>query len=340
MTHPKSKIQNPKSAWPVIGHDWAVALLQRAVESQHQTHAYLFTGPEHIGRRTLALALARALNCTSAPAPCDMATQDPPPCRACRLIAAGNHPDMRVVTPDGASIKIDQIRALQHDLALSPVEARFRVAIIDGMELATTEAANALLKTLEEPPAYVVLALIAPEPENLLPTIVSRCQPIPLRPLAVDQVRQALASQWNADAQQADLLAHLAGGRLGWAVGALQDETVLQTRATRLDDLVRLTGAKRVERFAYAEEMAGNQAAALDTLTLWETWWRDVMLLAAQSQTALVNTDRLSTLKQHAERFGAARARAALAAIARAVWQIKHNANARLTLEVLLLDLP
>ncbi len=332
------------SNWSIVGHEWAVSLLQRALDSRRSAHAYLFTGPAHIGRRALALALARALNCAGDQPPCDVKVKsgkfEEEGCRACRLIAAGVHPDVRVVSPEGASIKIGQIRELQHELALSPVEGRFRVAIIDGMEQATVEASNALLKTLEEPSAHVVLILIALDPDLVLPTIASRCQHLGLRLLSVEQVSLALVSQWGVDAARAETLAHLSGGRLGWAAAAAQDETVLHKRAARVDDLVNLLGETRVERFAYAEQLASDNAAIMETLEVWETWWRDVMLLAAGSAAPLINLDRLPALQQHAARLGADRARQVIAAMSRAARQITRNANARLTLEVLMLDLP
>ncbi len=323
----------PTSSWPVVGHDWAVTLLLRAVESGHAAHAYLITGLEHIGKSTLARTLAQALNCTGQPVPCGQ-------CRACKLIAAGRHPDLHLVAPEGNTLKIDQVRALQHDLALAPMEGRFRVAILEGMDKATVEASNALLKTLEEPPPHVVLALIAPEAEALLPTIVSRCQLVALRPLSAQAVHHALVERWGIDDARAQTLAHLSGGRLGWAVMAAQDDSVLARRAQLLDDLMRLTGQGRVERFAYAEEMAADSAAARETLKLWQTWWRDVMLLTSSSDAPLTNSDRLDALRHHAEQCGVEQARSAAGGIAQTLWQLDHNANARLALEVLLLDLP
>ena len=233
--------------WPVIGHAGAVLSLDRAVSADRPAHAYLISGPPQIGKTTLARSLALALDCQSANAarPCGQ-------CRSCRLIAAGKHPDVQLIEPDGARVKIDQVRALQHDLSLRPVEGRYRVAIFDQFELATTEAQNALLKTLEEPPDYVVLVVLAPDPELLLPTIVSRCQQVPLRPLTIMQVREALIKHWNVEANQANLLAHLSGGRLGWAVGAAGDSSIMSARAKYLDDLQSLLKADRVARFAYA----------------------------------------------------------------------------------------
>jgi DNA polymerase-3 subunit delta' len=317
----------------IIGHDWAVSLLLRSVEQGHASHAYLFTGIDHIGKSTLARILAQALNCVEQPGFCDQ-------CRACKLIVAGKHPDLHLVAPEGNALKIDQVRALQHDLALAPMEGRYRVAILEGMDRATPEASNALLKTLEEPPAHVVVVLIAPEAELLLPTIVSRCQLIALRPLSVETVRAALVERWKVDGERAETLAHLSGGRLGWAVMATLDESLLARRAQWLDDLMRLTGQGHVERFAYAEILSSDPRAARETLRLWQTWWRDVMLLASGSDSMLTNSDHRETLRAHARRFGVDRARAAASRLAQALWQLDHNANARLAIEVLLLDLP
>lgn len=321
------------SALTLIGHDWAITLLQRAIETRHFAHAYLISGIEHIGKTTLARWVAQSLNCAGQPVPCGQ-------CRSCKLILAAKHPDVHLIAPEGNTLKIDQVRALQHDLALSPVEGRHRVAIIEGMEKATAEASNALLKTLEEPPPSVVLILIAPEPEALLPTIVSRCQPIALRPLSVEAVRQALIERWHVEDSRADKLAHLSGGKLGWAVIAAQDESVLARREQLLDDLLRLIEQGRVERFAYAEEMASDSQAARETLRLWQTWWRDVMLVAGGSQALVSNLDRIEPLRDQAQRFGIEQAASAASAMTRTVWQIEHNANARLALEALMLDLP
>ena len=324
------------STWPVIGHAWAVANLERAVREQRVAHAYLISGPAHVGKATLARALALTLNCTSSDRPCAAAH----PCRSCRLIAAGKHPDAPLIAPEGRSLKIDQVRALQHDLALAPFEGRYRVVIFDQFETATVEAQNALLKTLEEPPAYAVLIVLAADPELLLPTIVSRCQQIALRPLTIAQVREALLTRWQVAPVQADLLAHLSGGRLGWAVMAATDQSILTARATALDDLAQLLTADRGARFAYAETLTKKDDRLRATLDLWRTWWRDVLLAASGSTAELVNLDRVDQIRALAQRLTVAQATAAAEACGRALWQLDRNATARLALEVLLLDLP
>jgi len=324
------------NTWGIVGHEWAVGFLRRAVTSDSVSHAYLLTGPPSVGKTTLARALATALLCQGEGEPlCGT-------CRACRLVASGNHPDLHIVESKqvGDSLKIEQVRDLQRQLALTPNEARWRVAILRRFEEATTSAANALLKTLEEPPPYVVLAVLASDADRLLPTIVSRCQQVPLRPLSVTVVQQALVERWNAGREQAELLAHLSGGRLGWAARMLNDRGALQRRAQRLDDLDRLLTAPTTERFRYAEKLARNPIATQETLDLWIGWWRDVMLMAAEADTPLSNVDRQSTLRDHARRSGVARSAAMVKALRSAAGRLKRNANARLTLEVLMLDLP
>ncbi len=328
---------NTSDNWGIVGHEWAVRSLRRAVASDTISHAYLLTGPPGVGKMALTRALAAALLCQAAAEmrPCG-------DCRACRLVASSNHPDLRIVESErvGARLKIAQVRELQHQLALTPVEGRWRIAVLRRFEEATTSAANALLKTLEEPPAYVVLAILASDADRLLPTIISRCQQVPLRPLPVALVQQVLAERWNAKPEQAELLAHLSGGRLGWAVRALNDKKTLQRRAKRLDDLDQLVGASIVERFRYAEKLARDPVATQETLDLWIGWWRDVLLLAAEADAPLTNVDRLSTLRDHARRFGWAQSSAVIEASRDAAKKLKQNANPRLTLEVLMLDLP
>jgi DNA polymerase-3 subunit delta' len=320
--------------WPVVGHDWAVDLIRRAVAAGRPPHALLITGPPNVGKGTLARSLAQALLCTDDHRPCGN-------CRACRLVAAGTHPDLRWVEPQSGSLKIDQVRELTRQLALTPMEGSWQIAVLDRFESATPGAANALLKTLEEPPPTVVLVLLAQQAEALLPTIVSRCQTVALRPIPRHVVEHALIDRWEIEAEQARLLSHICGGRLGWAVSTATSSSLLEHRRKRLDDLVTLLRSERVARFAYAESLARQAPESIrESLELWIGWWRDVLLLTSHSPVPLTNKDRQAELLQAANLCDVTTARAILSTLQTTLDQLSRNVNVRLALEVLLLNLP
>ena len=216
------------SPWPVIGHEWATELLAQAIRGGRPSHAYLFTGLSQVGKTTLARAFAQALLCeTGQGAPCGGSVD---PCRTCQRVAQGRYPDVQFIAAEKNAIQIDQVRALQADAAVAPLEGRRKIFIIQEIERATLPAANALLKSLEEPPPQVILLLTATRRDQVLPTILSRCQLVGLRPLPLEQVQTALQERWHVDEERAALLARLSGGRLGWAVTAHTDPELWQAR--------------------------------------------------------------------------------------------------------------
>jgi len=327
-----------RNNWNILGHEWAIDLLQCHLTSERVRHAYLITGPQGVGRRTLAIRLAQALNC-SQPAepgiPCGT-------CRACLLIERMQHPDLAVVQAEevGKALKVDQIRELQRSLSLSPYEATYRIALLLRFEEANASAANALLKTLEEPPPKVVILMTASDGEALLPTIVSRCEVIRLRPLSLDQVSEGLQAQWDLPAPNAKLLAHLSGGRPGFALRLNQNLELLEQRQIQVEEHQRLLSASRLERFSFAEEITKDRTILLNTLQTWLTLWRDVMLRASGSSAPLTNIDHLNHIEVLARSFDLNTAMGTVNQLERAIEQIERYMNARLVTEVLMLDLP
>ncbi|MBN1640458.1 MAG: DNA polymerase III subunit delta' [Anaerolineae bacterium] len=318
--------------WSIVGHEWAVDLLAHSIASRRLSHAYLFVGPDHVGKRTLARAFAQAILCTESDAPCGV-------CRACRLVEMGRHPDVHVVEPEEDRIKIEAIRSLLHAVALSPIEGAYRICLISHFDRATASAANALLKTLEEPPETVILLLTASSVESLLPTIVSRCQVVPLRALSPARVSTALRAK-GLDEARAQLLAHVSRGRIGWALAAAADGQALEVRASILDQIAALSRATYVERFAWAEQLSRQPEQVPTVLETMVSWWRDVLLLASGSSAPIANIDRRTELDAWASRYGVATARQALHALRETAWGLDRNANLRLALEVLALELP
>ncbi len=321
--------------WPVIGHEWAVEHLNRAIQHGRMRHAYLFTGPSQIGKMTLARAFAMALNCTGDMPPCGQ-------CRACKLIAKEGHPDITTIEAEqeGGTLKIDQVRGLQQVVALRPYEARYRVAILNRFHEANFNAQDALLKTLEEPSPNTILIVTATSADSLLPTIVSRCQPLHLRPLPIDTVRQALEWQWNASQDVAKTLAQISGGRIGWAIRALENTTELDRRIAALDTLEDALQGNLHARFALAEKIAKDKSNLFYLLEVWAGYWRDVLLCAAGSHVPITNYDRRTRIKELAQHAGRDAAETALLATRRTLDHLTKNVNTRLALETLMLDYP
>lgn len=324
--------------WGIIGHQWAIDLLSDQVSKEAARHAYLFTGPRGIGRRTLAIRLAQALNCPNASSlgtPCFK-------CRTCSLIDRMQHPDLTIVQSEheGRTLKVDQIRALQHDLSLSPYEAKYRVAVLLRFEETSPSAANALLKTLEEPPPQVVIILTAESGERLLPTIVSRCEVLRLRPLAVNEVSIGLSTKWKLPTEQAKLLAHLSGGRPGYALRLQNEPELLDKRNKWISDLKKMITATRVERFNYAEILAKDKDILNEALQVWLSFWRDVLIINIDASLPITNLDQGKEIKYLASKINLNQSRQFISRLEQTIILLSQNVNTRLATEVLLLDLP
>lgn len=338
------------AGWPLFGHAWAVHFLQRTLQSAGGLrHAYLFLGPPQVGKSTLARAFVQALFCErSAGQPCRE-------CRACRLLQSGNHPDFRIIQPIdkpldkdwsvdrvNGTLRAEQATEIIHEAALRPVEARYKVFFIQDFHNAHPAFANKLLKTLEEPPDHVLLLLSAFDRERVLPTIVSRCQVLELRPLTVAEVEQGLRQGWNAPAEQAALLARLSKGSLGWAVQQLADREGASRRQEQLAQLRQLVQANRVERLHFVEQIASerNNEQLFAMLDLWTTWWRDVLLAQVGCPEACSNVDQQEEIARQAAGLDHSTVAEYLHTLQRIEGYLRHTVNTRLALDVLLLRLP
>ncbi|MBL8061896.1 MAG: DNA polymerase III subunit delta' [Anaerolineales bacterium] len=329
--------------WNLLGHEWAVDMLRRHVARGEIRHAYLFSGPPGLGRRTLALRLAQALNCERPHAPGEPCYT----CRTCKQIEAMQHPDLAVIqavdedgnSKDGGTLRVDQIREVQRTLNLKPYQSQYRVAMFLRFQEANDNAANALLKTLEEAPPHAILLLTADNPEQLLPTINSRCEILRLRSLPVEAIIADLLER-GVDEDSARLLAHISGGRPGYARRLLEDASLLEKREERLNDLQTLLPAPRVEKFSYAEKLAKDKDVMRQTILVWLSYWRDVLLRVAGAETPLINIDRNMEIEFLAGRLDLSSARKVVNGLEDTLEKMDRNVNSRLLAEVLLLDLP
>ena len=331
--------------WQIIGQDRIVSALERSRTEGKLAHAYLLVGPAHVGKMTLALDIAREVNCQAKEPPCGR-------CPACERITQGRHSDVQLIGLNGntsgggqrAEIGIDQIREAQRAVSLPPFEGRCRVFIIDGAERLSLEAANCLLKVLEEPGSEVVFILIATSDRLLPATVVSRCRKLELARMATADIETILQRDWGTDPARARLLAKLSRGCLGWAITAITDSSLLQRRDEGLERLLEVSAGDLEERFACAAELTAefgrNRASVRDRLDLWLDWWRDLLMVKLGGDDAIINTDRLAGLAEMAGAYTTGRIRGFISSIRLSEENLQRNASPKLVLETLLLDMP
>ena len=245
-------------AFATRGHSAALAFVERSILTERAPHALLISGPLGLGKTTLALDLAAGLLCLDR----DPARRPCRNCAACRKVEHGNHPDVHLLAPEGAGqqIRVGQVQALASDLALLPLEGRVRVAIIEHADRLNPDAQNALLKTLEEPPARVCLVLAADDVGALLPTVVSRCARLQLGPVTNDTIADLLADMSLADRSQGTALARLSSGRPGVAIALAHRPEAVQAQARIARTLLDLLAADRRGRLGLQGDLIADGA--------------------------------------------------------------------------------
>lgn len=319
----------------ITGQQRVIRLLRQALTQHHLPHAFLFTGVEGVGKRSTALVLAKAVNCDNGDG-ADSCGH----CLSCRKAASGNHPDIFTIKRDGPFIKIEQIRALQRRLRFRPLEARFRVIIVEDAQNMKAEAANALLKVLEEPPAGNLIILTATDTTALLPTIVSRCLHLPFQPLATAEIADYLRRERGVTPEQADVIAGLAGGSLSRAA-TLLDEEQLARRRWLLEIVAKVHKSQVTDLLAAAQLWQGENEDLKKDLEWLKTWTRDLLVqhMKAVDRNGLINGDFAEEVTEVAQEFRPDHLLEMFELICTVQGAISYNINKRLSLEALLLFL-
>lgn len=328
--------------WRIIGRSNLTSLFESSIKSNTISHAYLILGPEHIGKTTLALDIAMAVNCKAKTAPCC-------DCTSCKKILKHMHPDVFEIGLDSINalevkqkkeIGIDEIKKIQQYVNLPPYEGKYKIFIINGADLLSHEASNSLLKTLEEPSPNVIIFLLAADEMNLLPTIVSRCQKIQLQPLSIKETQNVLIDRYGANIESAKLAACLSEGRLGEAINFANDEKQIEKRYKLISDLLPLIESGINQRFSYIWQLEDDRKDIQELLNVWLNLWRDLMLIKCESQDSIINNNFISELDELADKLSIVQIKEFIESLRNSLLLIVKNVNIRLLLEVLMFDMP
>jgi DNA polymerase-3 subunit delta' len=331
---PSNQETSPRFFRDILGQERVLGYLKAALSRGRLAHAYLFLGPEGVGKASIARALAAARTCADLREDGDACGV----CPSCKRMGAGTHPDYQVIRPTSRErppkITIEQIREFRRVTAYPPVGGGWRVALIKPGEDMRDEAVNALLKTLEEPPPQHLLILTAGVEADLFPTVVSRCQKLAFAPLPYSLITQELIRR-SLSPSQAALMAALSGGSLGRAL-AMEPEELLRQRQQVLTDLESLSRGNDTTALDWAQGLAKAVSETDTFLLLTQLWYRDLLLLSCGApERLLAHQDHLPDLQAEAARSHQDVWLAKLAALSAAQRHLRANLNPELTLDLL-----
>lgn len=325
----KEKLQIKK--WQAIGHEKVITALQNNIENNLVSHAYLFVGPESVGKSVVAGSFAKTLLCENSAKPCYG-------CDACKKIDEGSFSDYNFINKDKGKIKIEQVRLLQHNLSLKSYGNK-KVCIIDGVNYFTVEAANAILKLLEEPKGSTVFILIASSLENIIPTIISRCTVYRFSLVAQKEISKWLESLTN-NSGMIESITRMSSGRPGLAYRMINDQEILEEKQTTESDIEKIIVSKLYNAFANIGEWVHHEDCKLDKLDILLQWMRDLYLFKIGSRDKLVTPENIEKYYQkYSKLFSLNRLNKIISDIIKAKELIKQNVNRKLVLENIALSI-
>lgn len=328
----------------ISGQQRPLRLLTAILRNGTIPHALLFTGIEGIGKRTTAMTFAMACNCT-AQNPVDPCGY----CRSCRKIQSGSHPDIIFIEPDGSLIRIAQIRALSHVITMKPYGARLRIVVISNAQAMNPEAGNALLKLLEEPPDRTILILTAIQTSDLLPTIVSRCQHIRFNPISQKEIVKMLVKKHGVDPGDAAIMVTMANGSFSKALSMVKSVNKVNwiNRRNWLINIISQNFLDRSESLplkpiglllAFAAKLSKNKEILSDSLEVIKSYLRD-LVICKYCPEKIINKDLADNIQYASKKIAVQSLLSKIEAVRRTQRDIETNANIRMTLEAMMMQL-
>lgn len=320
----------------ILGHEQIIAHLQNAIEEDKVFHAYIFNGPEASGKMMLAEAFAMALQCEGeGKRPCLE-------CRSCRQAADHNQPDIIYVSHEKPNtIGVDDIRTqINNDIDIKPYSSRYKVYIVDEAQKMNQQAQNALLKTIEEPPAYAIILLLTTNADSFLQTILSRCITLNLKAVKEDKIKEYLMKHYQIPDYQADICAAFSQGNVGKAIQLASSEEFGELKASVLQLMKRLEDIDLYEMTGAVKQIAEYKLSVNDYFDLMMIWFRDVLYLKATNDVdGLIFKDEVYDIKKQAAKRSYQGIETILEALEKAKIRLNANVNFDLVIELLLLTI-
>lgn len=320
----------------ILGHEQIIAHLQNAIEEDKVSHAYIFNGPEASGKMMLAEAFAMALQCEGeGKRPCLE-------CRSCRQAADHNQPDIIYVSHEKPNtIGVDDIRTqINNDIDIKPYSSRYKVYIVDEAQKMNQQAQNALLKTIEEPPAYAIILLLTTNADSFLQTILSRCITLNLKAVKEDKIKEYLMKHYQIPDYQADICAAFSQGNVGKAIQLASSEEFGELKAAVLQLMKRLEDIDLYEMAGAVKQIAEYKLSVNDYFDLMMIWFRDVLYLKATNDVdGLIFKDEVYDIKKQAAKRSYQGIETILEALEKAKIRLNANVNFDLVIELLLLTI-
>lgn len=320
----------------IIGHKQIVKHLESAMKLNKVSHAYIFNGEKGSGKKLLASAFAEALQCeTEGVEPC----QD---CKSCKQAESGNHPDIIRITHDKPnSIGVEEVREqLVNDIQIKPYSSRFKIYIVPEAEKLTVQAQNAILKTIEEPPAYAVIMLLTSNASAFLPTILSRCVMLTTKPLPDSQVKKYLMERVQIPDYQADICVAFAQGNIGKAVQLASSDNFTEIKNSALHLLKNVPEMQIQDIIAIVKDVGEFKVDIHDYLDIMAVWYRDVLYFkATKDANGLIFKDQVQEIAEQTSKGSYEGMELILEGIQKAKGRLRANVNFDLSMELLFLTI-
>ncbi|MGF7058431.1 DNA polymerase III subunit delta' [Brassicibacter mesophilus] len=318
----------------IIGHEKIKENLQSAIKNSSVTHSYLFEGPRSIGKEKLAKVLAKTLLCKASGAkPCNT-------CTSCIKFDSNNHPDFFIEEPQGDSFKKEQIEEIQRSMRMLPYEGKRKVYILNDVNKMTQEAQNSFLKTLEEPPAYVVIIMTVINSYSLLPTIISRCQMLKFTPMQNRKIEEALINMYGKSSHEARFIASFSNGIIGRAISLSQSDEFKKLRDDVISIIDSTINSDSFKVFSISEFFEDKKEIIEDILDIILIWFRDLLIYKETGDSRfLINMDKIDIVSSHCSKLPKQKIHDIIEVVRSTKDNIYSKVNYQLSIEVMLLKM-